>query len=627
MGFWKRIAVGLPATIGLLAWQVTGVDAATVPADTVQNPDTQNAQDLGPASPGETITASLILKVQNEQGLENYIQQTETPGNPNYHKFLTTSQFADEYAPSPQVIEQITGYVEQLGLHVDQVDADGLDMQISGTVAQFDNALNTTIDNFRAGGREFRAPKHIPHIPNVLLNSVLAVVGLDTEQAAQSLTVKTPNVQGAPSPKVVLPQSGSTATNTPGSYTVGDTANMYDINPLYQKGITGKGETVGIVTLSDFNPSDAYTYWSTIGLKTPANRIREVQVDGGGQIDSGSDETTLDVEQAGGIAPDANIVVYDAPNTDAGFIDAFYQAVSDNVADSLSVSWGQPEIDYLAAMNNGVDYTDELAAFNQAFMEAAAQGISMFAAAGDSGAYDTARDFPPSDGFTTPLTVDFPASDPYITAAGGTTVPFSANFSLGSVKIQKERPWAWDYLQNLGYTGLFPIGTGGGVSVIWPRPWYQMGISGMQNSAPGQAFTDSQGLLFGTPFTYQLPANFAGRNVSDLSMDADPETGYLVYDSADGGWIAGYGGTSFVAPQLNGIAALVDQFTGSRVGFMNPMLYDLQRTVGYGPNKPFNDLKDGSTNWYYQAVPGYDPATGIGTPNVANLATALALLH
>ncbi|WP_284199476.1 hypothetical protein [Alicyclobacillus sacchari] len=182
--------------------------------------------------------------------------------------------------------------------------------------------------------------------------------------------------------------------------------------------------------------------------------------------------------------------------------------MSDNVADSLSVSWGQPEIDYLAAMNNGVDYTDELAAFNQAFMEAAAQGISMFAAAGDSGAYDTARDFPPSDGFTTPLTVDFPASDPYITAAGGTTVPFSANFQLGAVNIQKERPWAWDYLQNLGYTGLFPIGTGGGVSVIWPRPWYQMGISGMQNSASGQAFTDSQGLLFGTPFTYQL-TNFA----------------------------------------------------------------------------------------------------------------------
>ncbi|GMA57265.1 hypothetical protein GCM10025858_17680 [Alicyclobacillus sacchari] len=269
MGFWKHIAVGLPAAIGLLAWQVPGVDAASVQADTVQNPNTQNAQDLGPASAGETITASLILKVQNEQGLENYIQQTETPGNPNYHKFLTTSQFAAEYAPSQQVIQQIVGDIHQLGLQVDQVDADGLDIQVSGTVAQFDNALNTTIDNFRADGHEFRAPKHVPHIPNVLLNSVLAVVGLDTEQAAQSLTVKSPNVNGASSPQVVLPKSGSTATNTPGSYTVGDTANMYDINPLYQKGITGKGETVGIVTLSDFNPSDAYAYWSGIGLKTP----------------------------------------------------------------------------------------------------------------------------------------------------------------------------------------------------------------------------------------------------------------------------------------------------------------------------------------------------------------------
>ncbi|GMA57263.1 hypothetical protein GCM10025858_17660 [Alicyclobacillus sacchari] len=115
--------------------------------------------------------------------------------------------------------------------------------------------------------------------------------------------------------------------------------------------------------------------------------------------------------------------------------------------------------------------------------------------------------------------------------------------------------------------------------------------------------------------------------MSDLSMDADPETGYLVYDSADGGWVAGYGGTSFVAPQLNGIAALIDQFTGSRVGFINPVLYGLQKTLGYGSDKPFNDLSDGSTNWYYQAVPGYDPASGIGTPNVANLAAALKWLH
>ncbi|WP_067849243.1 S53 family peptidase [Alicyclobacillus mali (ex Roth et al. 2021)] len=622
MGLWKRLAFGLPAALGMLAVGVPTMEADAVQAAPLANPSTENAQDLGPANASQTVTASVILHVQNPTALQNYIQQTETPGSAQYHKFLTTSQFAAQFAPSSQTIQQIEQELQQYGLQVVSVSADHLDLQVQGTIQQFDNAFNTVIDLFKANGQVFRAPKKPPQIPVALLTNVLAVVGLDTANAAQSLTVKTPNVSGMPSPKAVLPQGGSTATGTPGSYTVGDTANRYDINPLYQKGITGKGETVGIVTLSSFNPQDAYTYWKGIGLHVSQNRIQMVNVDGGGQMDDGSVETTLDVEQAGGLAPDANVVVYDAPNTDQGFIDAFYQAVSDNQVDSLSVSWGQPEIDYLPQMNQGQSYVDELLAFTQAFMEAAAQGISVYAAAGDSGAYDTARDFPPSQGFSTPLTVDFPASDPFVTAAGGTTVPFSATFSLGKVNITQQQPWSWQYLQNLGYQGLFPIGTGGGVSVIFPRPWYQNGVSGVQNSAANQAFTDSQGVLYGSPFTYNLPSNYAGRNLPDVSMDADPETGYLVYWSAGGGWLAGYGGTSFVAPQLNGITALIDQYVGGRVGFLDPVFYQLMQQNGYGANQPFNDLTTGN-NWYWSAVSGYDPASGIGTPNVANLAQAI----
>ncbi|SIS83796.1 S53 family peptidase [Alicyclobacillus vulcanalis] len=626
MGLWKRLALGVPAALSMLAVGVPVMSADTVEAAPLANPSTENAQDMGPASGSQTVTASIILRVQNPTALQNYIQETETPGSPLYHKFLTTAQFAQQYAPSAATLQQIEQELQGYGLQVVNVDADHLDMQVQGTVQQFDNAFNTVIDLFKANGHIFRAPKKPPQIPVALLTNVLAVVGLDTAQAAQSLTVKTPNVAGVPSPKVVLPQGGSTATGTPGSYTVGDTANRYDINPLYQKGITGKGETIGIVTLSSFNPQDAYTYWQGIGLKVAPNRIQMVNVDGGGQMDDGSVETTLDVEQSGGLAPDANVVVYDAPNTDQGFIDAFYQAVSDNQADSLSVSWGQPEIDYLPQMNQGQSYVDELLAFTQAFMEAAAQGISMYAAAGDSGAYDTARDFPPSDGFTTPLSVDFPASDPYITAAGGTTVPFTAKFSLGTVNITQEQPWSWQYLQNLGYQGLFSVGTGGGVSVIFPRPWYQLGVGGMQNSAANQAFTDSQGVLYGSPFTYNLPSNYAGRNLPDISMDADPETGYLVYWSAGGGWIAGYGGTSFVAPQLNGITALIDQEVHGRVGFLNPLLYTLLTQGVQGGAQPFHDITTGN-NWYWNAVPGYDPASGVGTPDVANLAQDIASLR
>jgi subtilase family serine protease len=125
---------------------------------------------------------------------------------------------------------------------------------------------------------------------------------------------------------------------------VGDVANFYDINPLYKAGINGRGQTVGIATLANFLPSDAYAYWSLIGLIILPNRITQVHVDGGGELsaDAGSGETSLDVEQSGGLAPNAKIIVYDAPNTNPGIIDLFYKAASDNLVDSLSVSRAKP---------------------------------------------------------------------------------------------------------------------------------------------------------------------------------------------------------------------------------------------------------------------------------------------
>lgn len=599
------------------------------------------ATDLGATSGSTTVTASVILKVHDSRGLQNYIQATTTPGNPQYHKFLSVNQFVARYAPSNGQINQVVHYLQQYGLQVNAVYQDNLDLQVTGTVDQFNQAFDTSIHNYSRDGKRFHAPKRRPRVPEAIVNSVLAVAGLSTETAAESLTMKPAQLSGETQPKIVLPKDGTTATGIPGDFTVGDTANMYDINPLYSKGVTGKGETIGIATLANFVPQDAYTYWNTIGLKYKPNRITQVHVDGGGVLGSaaGSGETTLDVEQSGGLAPDANIIVYDAPNTDAGFLDVFYKAVSDNKVDTLSVSWGEPEIFYVAGMNQGVDDTNELTAFDQAFMEGAAQGISMFAASGDSGAYDTNRSLPGTAGFSTPLSVDAPASDPYITAAGGTTVPTTLTMKHGTVSTgTTEQPWAWDYFTDylnqyygpgtatndpnpvvdLGY---FAAGDGGGVSTIWPRPWYQQGVAGMQNTASGQTFSDPQGLLNGTPFSYNLTAGFAGRNVADLSMDADPETGYLLYSSTDGGWGA-EGGTSFVAPQLNGITSLMDQDAGTRLGFLNPTLYSLQQNLGYGSDKPFNDLTTGD-NWFYQATPGYDPAAGIGTPNVANLAQAI----
>jgi subtilase family serine protease len=130
-----------------------------------------------------------------------------------------------------------------------------------------------------------------------------------------------------------------------------------------------------------------------------------------------------------------------------------------------------------------------------------------------------------------------------------------------------------------------------------------------------------------------LPANFAGRNVPDVSLNADPETGYVIVDCTDfppqtnpSCASSAWGGTSFVAPQLNGITALIDQTAGSRVGLLNSMLYLLQTEAGYGDNTPFNDVTAGD-NWYYSGIPGYDDGSGIGTINAANLAMAYLSLN
>jgi subtilase family serine protease len=225
--------------------------------------------------------------------------------------------------------------------------------------------------------------------------------------------------------------------------------------------------------------------------------------------------------------------------------------------------------------------------------------------------------------FNAPLTVDSPASDPLMTAAGGTTAPFSYKFRTGPVQsITKEQVWGWDYIQNYfdqyvgkGVIDLFSVGAGGGVSVYWKRPFYQLFTQGIRTSEKNQTLTFND--TTGPQVLLKLPGNFHGRNVPDISLNADPETGYIVVSTVDGGATAGNGGTSFVAPQLNGISALLTQSLHHRVGFWNPQVYALQNVFGYGNWSSFNDIRQGD-NWFYQGKGGYEPGSGIGTLNVAN---------
>ena len=591
--------------------------------------------DMGMAASSQPVHVTLMLKLRNEAALQDYIRQTITPGSAHYRQFLATAEFASQYGASDADVARVQAFLRQHGLD-SQVLPSHLAIETSGTLAQFGAIFQAPIHSYvsASSGRHFHRPSSAPQMPAVLADSVVSVSGLSNERQFLSHRIRSPQLSATPQQALTLKTLGTassgnpTATGQPGNYTVGDVADLYNINPLYKRGITGKGSTLAIVTLSNFYPADAQTYWDAIGLATKPNRITQVHVDGGGVIDGGSGETALDVEQSGGIAPNADIVVYDAPNAGNGFIDAFAQAVSDNKADSISTSWGSPEIYNFAALNTpGASIKDtsdvgDLRAFHQILLEAAVQGQSVFAAAGDSGAYDTVRGLGTGTGpgqFNAPLTVDSPASDPYITAAGGTTVPVKFTNSAGKVvlSIDQESVWGWDYLLPFvsSRAAVFSTGGGGGVSVYWKQPFYQAFTDGMRRSEKKQSLVYNDPSA-GPTALVDLPGNFRGRNVPDVSLNADPETGYIVVSSSDGGVIS-EGGTSFVAPQLNGISALLAQSTGHRVGFWNPQVYLLQDIFGYGPWSAFNSVNAGD-NWFYYGAPNYTPGAGIGTLNVAN---------
>jgi kumamolisin len=337
-------------------------------------------------------------------------------------------------------------------------------------------------------------------------------------------------------------------------------AQMYN----FPAGARGAGQTIGIVELGGgYKSADLKTYFTGLGLKTPT--ISSVSVDGGankpGADPDSDDEVMLDIEVAGAVAPGARIVVYFAPNTDQGFHDAITTAVHDTVnkPSVISISWGGPEDSWTQQSAN---------AMLAACTDAAAVGVTVTVAAGDDGATDGVAD--------KQMHVDLPACLPPVLGCGGTRL----NTSHGA--ITSETVWN-ELAKNDGATG-------GGVSRIFPLPSFQ-------SSA-------------GVPV--QPETKFAGRGVPDVSGDADPFTGYQVRVDGQNTVI---GGTSAVAPLWAGLIAVINQQLGAPVGFVNPALYRIGSSA-------FRDIVTGN-NGGYQAGPGWDACTGLGSPNGAALLKAL----
>jgi kumamolisin len=348
-----------------------------------------------------------------------------------------------------------------------------------------------------------------------------------------------------------------------GTFTPPQVAALYN----FPSGVNGAGQTTAIIELGGgYSTTDLQTYFSNLGVAEPT--ITAVSVDGGTNS-PGSDadaEVMLDIEVAGSIAPGANIAVYFAPNTDQGFIDAITDAVHDTARKPsvISISWGAAEDSWTQQSQ---------AAMNAALQDAATLGVTVTAAAGDNGSTDGVGDGT--------LHVDFPASSPYILACGGTALQGSDG------TISSEVVWN-EIANNEGATG-------GGISNAFPLPAYQTSAG-----VPAQPQT-----------------SFVGRGVPDVAGNADPTTGYLILVN---GQNAVVGGTSAVAPLWAALIALINQQLGTPVGFVNPALYRIRTS--------FNDITTGNNDdsnlGYFSAQPGWDPCTGLGSPNGAAILAGLS---
>jgi kumamolisin len=614
-----------------------GVSAAQLPG----------AQVFGNTPPNTPVTVSFILKMQDERYLGAAVEQ----GIPT-SDYLSVSRFAARYGQPSSNIDALRSYLAGFGITT-TVYADDLDVVANGTAGDFNNALSVTEQQVtvpaQSGDADFGPIHHRqtvysnnqdPLLPYRLASFVTAILGL-SNYSSDVTSVAKPASE-------TQPQQGSSNTCvaefglTNGCHLPSDFAKMYNLDPLYARA-NGKGQTVGIVTLAAVDPGAPQYFWTNIAHVNRTGTLTVDNIDGGPgapSAASGSVETDLDIEQSGALAPGANVIDYQAPNTDYGFADAFFAAASQDLASGVSASWAESETALVAAVRSGEESPGYVQAFDEAFLEMAAQGQSAFNSSGDQGAYTATGDIG-----TTNLSVDNPTDSPYITSTGATSLPGTTYLSgpdgTATATNPATRIWGWDYL----WAGIAQVsgvslteaaeqdvvGSGGGFSTLEPEPSYQYGVSGtnvfhaVQYLTPTDYQTVAPGLVEPTAWDFNPTPGVSfgggyGRAIPDLATNGDPQTGYLVWSPSVGG-LAQYGGTSFVDPQMNGSTAVIDSVLGHRVGFWNPVIY----SDAANRDNVFSQVNATGTNndnIYYTGNPGdrYNEGVGLGQPDLARLA-------
>ncbi|CAN7602803.1 S53 family peptidase [Caballeronia sp. LjRoot34] len=506
----------------------------------------EGARCIGACNPDEKIEVVVMLRRQNEDAFRQLMQKINTGAADAVP--VSREEFGKRFGASATDVAKTEAFAKAHGLSVVRSDAGSRSVVLSGTIAQFSAAFGVKLERFEHHAiGEYRGRTGPVNVPDDMKDMVTAVLGLDSRPQAR------PHFRFRPPFKTARSESST-------SYTPLDLARLYD----FPSG-DGSGQCVGIIELGGgYSESDLSAYFSQLGVAQPT--VVAVGVDQAKNAPTGNPngpdgEVALDIEIVGAIVPGARIAVYFTANSDAGFIDAVNRAIHDdtNKPSVISISWGGPETNWTSQSQN---------AFDEVLQSAAALGVTVCVASGDSGSSDGATDGQDH--------VDFPASSPYVLACGGTQLRASAK------GISSEVVW------NDGEQG---GAGGGGVSAVFALPVWQEGLSVTRVSGGKSALTK--------------------RGVPDVAGDASPVTGY---DVIIGGTQTVVGGTSAVAPLWAGLIARINAAAGKPVGFLNPKLYGA-KTAGH-------DITQGN-NGSFEATAGWDACTGLGSPDGVKVAAAL----
>jgi hypothetical protein len=532
-----------------------------------------------------------------------------------FHQYLTPAQFGQRFGATQSEAQAVSASLREHGLTPGAFAPNRLSIPVTASAGQVEQAFSVSFRRLALpDGVRATAASAAPALDASIAPYVQSVLGLSSTEMLH------PEYQraalGAPRRSGLTHSTRHTATAGPqpcsqassagqqqSAYTADQIGSAYGFSSLYQTGDEGQGQTVAIYELEPNDPNDIAAYQSCYGTHASVSYI---PVDGGAGSGEGSGEAALDIENAIGLAPRANFLVYQGANSNSsapgsGPYDTFSAIIGQDRAQVVSVSWGECEADNSAGLQPE----------STLFEEAATQGQTIVSASGDEGSEDC--NTPPPTVPDLSLAVDDPSSQPFVTGVGGTTLS-----SVGPPPSES----VWNNGAVAALTGNGGAG-GGGISQMWSMPPYQ------SDAASGLHVINSN--------SSATPCGASSgdcREVPDVSMNADPNTGYVVYWNgsrsdltAPAGWQS-IGGTSAAAPVWAALMADINASSGchSPIGFANPALYRAA-SIGYGST--FHDIASGNNDLsgtnggLFPAGPGFDMASGLGTPIGGGLAASL----